>query len=246
MQPRTSRYHWVGYSALPIYSGLFGLCFLLGLLGFSPDLGYQITPTPAAVLLIVSFLKTPQRQFSMEEFRKYTKSINKENCEYKEVALHSLVLRILFTHVIPFLLLSMQWSTMWSLFAKHSTAQDITLPYCKALFWHFLWKISCLHTWLCCFAIKFNTKQFKYFLRNHFNYTGTIQTALNGYIAIGNTDGSLYVPGKITKEHLEAHHCLLTWRLVKNVSCKVRNVKCIYTNKNTVLQHQFSGKRYLF
>lgn len=75
MQPRTSRYHWVGYSALPIYSGLFGLCFLLGLLGFSPDLGYQITPTPAAVLLlIVSFLKTPQRQFSMEEFRKYTKS----------------------------------------------------------------------------------------------------------------------------------------------------------------------------
>lgn len=74
-------------------------------------------------------------------------------------------------------------------------------------------------------------------------------TALNGYIAIDQADGSLYVPGKITKEHLEAHCCLLTWRLLKNVTSKVRNVKWIHTNhtnKTTVLQYQFSGKRCIF
>lgn len=84
----------------------------------------------------VSFLKTLQRWFSIEKFRKYTNSNYKEKyCEYKGVALHSLVLWTLFIHTITFPLLSMQWSTMWSLLAKHSTGHYISL---KALFWHFL------------------------------------------------------------------------------------------------------------
>lgn len=36
------------------------------------------------------------------------------------------------------------------------------------------------------------------------------ETALNGYIAIGWIDGSLYLPGKTTEEHVDAHHRLLT------------------------------------
>lgn len=76
----------------------------------------------------VPFLKTPQRQFSMEKFRKYTKSNNREKyCKYKEIALHSLVTWILFIRAITFPLLSMQWSTMWSLFAKHSTGHYFSL-----------------------------------------------------------------------------------------------------------------------
>lgn len=56
--------------------------------------------------------------------------------------------------------------------------------------------------WICWFAIKLNTKQeFKYFLRNHLDYTGTTRTALESYIAIGQIDGSVYVPGKTPKEH---------------------------------------------
>lgn len=145
------------------------------------------------------------------------------------MALHSSALSLLFIHIITFSLLSVYWNSECSLLAMHSKGQS---AYWEAYFSIFYKKYPvCTHESA---DSNLNTKQdfnLYFFFSNHLSYTRTIQTAPNAYIAISQIDGSVYKPGKTTKEHPDAHHCLLIQRFIKNVAFQSKKCKINWHKK---------------